>query len=160
MLVAPVFHIHFISSHAQPLERTEDINQKLPSLATNIWFVPISKAIELISSVLDTKNQSLSPQIYMISLKGPPFPQQFSQCFQFGTLLILVRSEMGVRYADLFQCQPLREPSVHKLYLAFLAYMPPTLRKIDEKEPTSMGTYYIPGFEVFMHYSNTVEVLY
>jgi hypothetical protein len=57
---------------------------------------------------------------------------------------------MGVWYADLFQCQLLREPSVHILYLAFLTDMPPTLRKIDEKEPTSMGTYYIPGFEVFM----------
>jgi hypothetical protein len=38
--------------------------------------------------------------------------------------------------------------------------MLPTLRKIDEKKPASMGTYYIPGFEVFMDYSNTVEVLY
>jgi hypothetical protein len=38
--------------------------------------------------------------------------------------------------------------------------MLPTLRKIDEKEPASMGTYYIPGFEVFMDYSDTVEVLY
>jgi hypothetical protein len=46
------------------------------------------------------------------------------------------------------------------LYLAFLADMPPTLRKIDEKEFASMGTYSIAGFEVFMHYPNTVEVLY
>jgi len=38
--------------------------------------------------------------------------------------------------------------------------MLPTLRKIDEKEPASMCTYYISGFEVFMDYSNTVEVLY
>jgi hypothetical protein len=35
-----------------------------------------------------------------------------------------------------------------------------TLQKIDEKEPTSMGIYYISGFQVFMDYSNTVEVLY
>jgi len=46
------------------------------------------------------------------------------------------------------------------LYLAFLTDVFPTLRKIDEKEPASMGTYYISEFEVFMDYSNTVEVLY
>ena len=46
------------------------------------------------------------------------------------------------------------------LYLAFPTDMLPTLRKIDEKEPASMGTYYISGCEVVMDYSNTVEVLY
>jgi len=47
------------------------------------------------------------------------------------------------------------------LYLAFLADMPPTLRKINEKEPTmTLSPYYIPGFKVFMRYSNTVKVLY
>jgi hypothetical protein len=37
--------------------------------------------------------------------------------------------------------------------------MLPTLQKIDEKEPTSMDTYYISGFEVCIDYSNSVEVL-
>ena len=95
-------------------------------------------------------NQSLSPQIYTITLKRRLFPQQFLQCLQFETLLILVQSGMGVWYAGLFQCQLLREPSAHISYLAFLTDMPPTLRKIDEQEPTSVRTYYIPRFEVFM----------
>ena len=51
------------------------------------------------------------------------------------------------------------EPSVHILYLNFLTDMLSTLRKIDEKEPASIGTYYISRFEVFMEYSNAVEVL-
>ena len=46
------------------------------------------------------------------------------------------------------------------LYLAFLAVMHPTLREIDETEPTSTSTYYIPGFEVFMHHSNIMKVLH
>jgi len=38
--------------------------------------------------------------------------------------------------------------------------MSPALRKIDETEPASMSPYYVPGFEVFMHYPKSMKVLY
>jgi len=38
--------------------------------------------------------------------------------------------------------------------------MPPTLRKINEAEPTSTSTPNVPGFEVSMSYPNTMKVLY
>ena len=48
-------------------------------------------------------------------------------------------------------CQPISVLATHRakcpyIYLAFLTDMPPTLRKIDEKEPTSMGNTIFQGF--------------
>jgi hypothetical protein len=54
---------------------------------------------------------------------------------------------------------PIKE-SHHILYLDFLADMLPPLREIDEIESASLSTYYIPGCEVPMHYSNTMKIVH
>jgi hypothetical protein len=43
-------------------------------------------------------------------------------------------------------------------YLAFLADMLPTLRKVDEMEPSTMSTYNITGFKISVDNSNTMKV--
>jgi hypothetical protein len=55
--------------------------------------------------------------------------------------------------------RPLRERgSEDRLHHAILADVPPTLRKINEKEPTPTGMYNITGFGVFVCDSNTMKV--
>jgi hypothetical protein len=45
-------------------------------------------------------------------------------------------------------------------YLDFFADMLPTLRKIDETEPTSVNTHYVARFDVSIHYSNAMWVFH
>jgi len=45
-------------------------------------------------------------------------------------------------------------------YLTLLADVRPTFRKIYETKSTSTITCDIPGFEVSMFYSNTMEIMY
>ena len=74
-------------------------------------------------------------------------------------------SDLDLKQDGYEVCQPISVLATHRakcpyMYLAFLTDMPPTLRKIDERKPTSIDTYYILGFQVFMDYSNTVKGLY
>jgi hypothetical protein len=75
--------------------------------------------------------------------------------FAFG----LEQNEERAVHQPIPKLPPIKK-SDHISYLDFLADMLPTLRKIDEVESASLSTYYVPGFEVSMYYSNTMKIMH